>query len=60
MIATFNTCLICMIFIWKQYEPFYPRKKCGMQLLSIAFQIQDDSLLYFNTVVHSNGKKHCN
>ena len=35
------TCLICTIFMWKQYEPFYPCKTCGMQLLSIAFQVWD-------------------
>jgi hypothetical protein len=39
MIATLIMFMIFMIFIWKQYKPFYPQKTCGMQLLSIAFQI---------------------
>jgi hypothetical protein len=43
MIATCITCLICMIFIWKLYEPLYPHKTCGIQLFSIAFQLRDGS-----------------
>jgi hypothetical protein len=43
MIATHITCLIFIIFIWKQYKSFYLCKTCGTRLLSIAFQVRDEA-----------------